>query len=458
MEQKRQMVDMYRKILGYQPMRMKPVHFATSLLLSITKSYRGLQLLNIATTPKATEKRPEDMYVTGNFLQLLKTETPPPPKSKKDLLPQLVQQTTPSPIASDISEKEVNALRMHLHAAYNNDSALYSAFSPYSAHGHDYSTPSPQYLSNHSKNHGDAGAMVCNVLEQSADGKSIVSLSQKLFQAQRIPSAILGSPFVETETEREYIRPDMSNEFAKLCDASFVSKMAGETKALMRLCETLHTSRPAYTLRYLILGFGAWFLSYLIKLSAPNSPLLFFDFSGGIRERVRTQAKTCFASSITSFGNVLQNISKRTNVLSTEDNELLSNPEFTREYTRQLEEHFRDFSIRIGWAQPRAGSVKEKHFETSPDALRVLLMSVLEADEIVPLDEVAKRLEKTWGMIIGLVPEDHARLHAAGYAPLDHDYDLQANRQGFKNLAIDLGLAVEPSDGLVLCCLSPQMI
>lgn len=39
-------------VLGYQPYRMKPVHFATSFLLALTGRYYKLEYLNKASVPK----------------------------------------------------------------------------------------------------------------------------------------------------------------------------------------------------------------------------------------------------------------------------------------------------------------------------------------------------------------------------------------------------------------------
>ena len=39
-------------ILGYKPMRMKPVHFATSFILAVTGRHSVLEVLNKASNPK----------------------------------------------------------------------------------------------------------------------------------------------------------------------------------------------------------------------------------------------------------------------------------------------------------------------------------------------------------------------------------------------------------------------
>jgi hypothetical protein len=74
------------------------------------------------------------------------------------------------------------------------------------------------------------------------------------------------------------------------------------------------------------------------------------------------------------------------------------------------------------------------------------------------MDDVAARLRRYWHLVIGLLPEDHATLRQHGYTPLDEDADLRVNRDAFKRLAIHLGFAWEPSDGLVLFSLTPDQL
>lgn len=129
---------------------------------------------------------------------------------------------------------------------------------------------------------------------------------------------------------------------------------------------------------------------------------------------------------------------------------------FEVDISTELEDHFRDFSERIGWVQPRSSAVKQKFFRAVPDTISVLLLSILDQSNIVTMDEVAARLREYWRLVVGLLPEDHAILRQHGYTPLDEDADLRVNRDSFKRLAIQLGFAWEPSDGLVLFSLNPD--
>lgn len=63
--------QLYRQSLGYIPLRMKPVHFATSFLLCLQRRYRTLELLNKAANPKSTAKTPDDEYFADNLRERL---------------------------------------------------------------------------------------------------------------------------------------------------------------------------------------------------------------------------------------------------------------------------------------------------------------------------------------------------------------------------------------------------
>ena len=62
-------------ILGYQPFRMKPVHFATSFLLALSGRYYRLEYLNKASVPKTAPKdrsrKSSDEYPSNRLHPLL---------------------------------------------------------------------------------------------------------------------------------------------------------------------------------------------------------------------------------------------------------------------------------------------------------------------------------------------------------------------------------------------------
>jgi len=53
---------------------------------------------------------------------------------------------------------------------------------------------------------------------------------------------------------------------------------------------------------------------------------------------------------------------------------------------------------------------------------------------------------------------DHAELQEAGYLGLDEDDDLRANQEALVQLLKTMALAVEPSDGLVLCARENELL
>lgn len=426
--------------LGYQPLRMKPVHFATSFFLCLNRRYRELELLNKAANPKIAEKRPGDEYLAENLYPLLKNHE--------------------AKILDDsVSIEDFKLLRNHLSATFDNDKAAFARFYPYSTFGCDYSIPSLTYLENQSKNHGNAGAFVWLVLNASETGRNFLAIAKGIAETASGPAAALGSPLLSSE-ENEY-----TDQISELCGdppesriAEISELMKPQTEALLLLTENIKNRQSPYALRKLIIGLGSWLLIYQIRRIPGASDTIFFsDFSGETRSRVRAQATACYARQLGLFGRSLRLwLSLNPEGLATEnDCQLFENAE--PKITKELEEHFRDFSQRIGWVQPRSNSA-QKFFRAVPDTMRVLLLSILTPGEITTLSEIAKRLRFRWRLVFGLLPEDHEILRKHGYTPLDEDADLRANREAFIQLAIHLGFAWEPSDGLVLFSLTPDQI
>ena len=88
-------------ILGYQPFRMKPVHFATSFLLALTGRYYRLEYLNKASVPKTAprdRRNVQDEYLSDRLHRLL------------------VDRGTLDP---SVDLEAFRTLRAHLNAAYN---------------------------------------------------------------------------------------------------------------------------------------------------------------------------------------------------------------------------------------------------------------------------------------------------------------------------------------------------
>ena len=117
-----------------------------------------------------------------------------------------------------------------------------------------------------------------------------------------------------------------------------------------------------------------------------------------------------------------------------------------------IEEHFGDLALRMGYAAPRAARVSQKHFELQPDTLRVLLLTILHEDpaHAMTFDDVCGRLGDTWSMVVGGGGHDYEVLRGQGYFGFD-EADLDRNAVAFADRLKGLNLAIEPSDGLVLC-------
>lgn len=418
-------------------MRMKPVHFATGFLLSLHGKYRRLEYLNKAANPKAVEKRPGDPYVLDNLLEELK-------------------ETGGNPLDERVTPQDFALLRNHLKAVFGNDgaAAIAPAFAPYKTFGYDVSTPSPMFLAEGSKNHGQSGAFLWTALNSTSQGRDCLALAGQIFSASGLPASVMGTPLVEKDAE-DYDGPaqHFPEEYPVARIQSTTKLMETQTTTLLLLLENLRRTEPAYALRQMIIGLGSWLVLYLIQTADSGKAVLFADFCGGSRPRVRTQARACFARTVSRFGQLVTSTDYLLKIGATEE-EITAASSLKGVATQEFEEHFNDFAMRIGWVQPRVA--KKKHFEAVPDTLRVLLTSILREDEVVTMDEIAKRLLEKWRLCIGLVPSDHLLLQQHRYAPLDHDSDLRANREAFKNLAVRLGLAREPSDGLVLFSLDPQ--
>ena len=178
-------------ILGYQPYRMKPVHFATSFLLALTGRYYRLEYLNKASVPKTA---PKDS-------QTIRDEYP------SDRLHALLVER--GILAPSVNREAFRTLRAHLNAAYNNDgSALSAVFPPYSTFGADYSAPSTRYISDRSKNHGHSGSFVVSVFEATAAGREALEGISRLLELPPPPLAALGEPLLDDLDEEWCDRRD----------------------------------------------------------------------------------------------------------------------------------------------------------------------------------------------------------------------------------------------------------
>ena len=417
--------------LGYQPHRMKPVHFATGFIQALTGRQFKLELLNQAAVPKASPKdadRPDAYLVDAVGAAM---------SDAGALLPA-------------VDTASLRLLRSHLNAVLNNDGGVFPFFKPYSSQSNDYTAPSAEYVSAQSKNHGHSGLFVIRALIATPDGREFLDHARKIVAECAPPQADFGRPLLDLEAiewedkYEELFGPVDDSRFAAASDL-----MHRQTAALVKLARNLLTRRPIYAVRYLVLGVCSWLYLYMMRRWG-NDPLLLIDACQGRSRRIRAQSCASYARQINIWSGsydawYAQESDKqafRWDLFDTDD-----------KARREIDEHYRDFGVRIGFVQPRASQARQKHFELLPDTLRVLAFSILENGEVLTFPDFADRLRDLWGLCTGGGGNDGDLLFAAGFTPLDEDDDLRLNAEGFRSLLVGLGLAVEPSDGLVLCAI-----
>ena len=198
-------------------------------------------------------------------------------------------------------------------------------------------------------------------------------------------------------------------------------------------------------------------MSYLLKTASPETPqrpLLLFDFSGERNGRIRTQSQVCYARLRENVRRSYTEFAAAGRFDSDPISAGLFSPKPRPDDTdfRFLESHFHELALRMGYIQPRGSRVPQKHFELQPDTLRVLMLSILDADagNAVDLDEACERLRDTWRVVVGALGTDFETLRAQDYFGFDEE-DLRNNTAAFSRLLKSLNMAFEPSDGLVLC-------
>ena len=426
--------------LGYQPFRMKPVHFATSFLLALTGRYYPLEYLNKASVPKTVPKDRRNA----------------PDEYPSDRLhPLLVERGTLDP-AVDL--EAFRTLRAHLNAAFNNDGAALSAvYPPQSTFGADYSAPSIRYISNRSKNHGHSGSFVMSVLEATVAGRETLDGIRKLLELPPPPLATFGEPLLD-DAAKEW--RDEHDELYGEIDPERMARIGSDmedcTIALGRLVVNLERLRSSYSVRYAVLGLCCWLFAYMMRQGSTAS-LLLVDALQGNNPRIRAQSCASYARALDLFSSSYDRTFEDDNgsdILEDDWNVFAGSAE-----ARQiLDDHFRDLGVRIGIVQPRSAAAKHKHIELQADTLRVLAYSLLEKDRVLTLPEFAAQLRMTWSIVVGADAADGDVLRANRFGPLDQDEDLLSNTTAFQALLVRLGLAVEPSDGLTLVAIDAEEV
>jgi hypothetical protein len=429
---------------GYEPLRMKPAHFASGFFIALTGEVFRNQLLNEVAVVGAN-KGLLDSYRPEAVLESLKT---------KGLVP------------AEVPQAAVEMLRVQINGIVDNDRAMFPAFRPYRPKGNDYTFISRRVLTVEGRTDGYAGYFVSRVLDASEQGQRVLEEGRRLANEPLGTLEQLVQPLIAEEmAQPKNLAEEYEEKFGTLMAErlnEIATRMVKETDALARLCNNFQGYSPYKRVRFYVIGLQAWLISYLVKTAAAvraASPIFLFDFSGVKDGPTRIQSKSCYARLRETVGRSYLQFAQASrfdpdpiaeglfNKRSKQGRILEEDFDFTF-----LEQHFSDMALRIGYAQPRASSVSDKHFELQPDTLRVLMLSLLPSDthQAMKIDEVYEALAITWCIVVGGNTDDLERLREQGYFGLDEE-DLRANSEAFVCRLKSLNFAVEPSDGLVLC-------
>ena len=248
--------------LGYEPLRMKPAHFASGFFISLTEEVYANELLNKVAVIKAN-KGLQDGYTPEAVVDRLRSD---------------------SLIADTVTQAEVEMLRVQVNGIVNNDAAMFPAFSPYRPKGNDYTFISPRVLTKANRTDGYAGHFVATVLDATDTGKAVLDFARRV--ANRPPGTLersvrplLAASDAEIFELSEKYESDYGN-FEAVRAAQVAVEMQAQSKALARLCENLVDYSHYRRIRYLVLGLLAWLMSYLLRVVCASEPVLLVDFVG----------------------------------------------------------------------------------------------------------------------------------------------------------------------------------
>lgn len=202
----------------------------------------------------------------------------------------------------DVTQAEVELLRIQVNGVVNNDDAMYPAFKPYRQKGNDYTYFTPRLLTRASRTDGYAGHFVATALAATAEGTEVLRFARGI--ARESPGALerFVRPLLKgCVPDNACLAPKYEREYGRLAPTrvTYVSKlMRQQTEAIAQLCRNLADCSHYHRIRYLVLGLLAWLMAYLLRTAAVNAdgpPLLLFDFVG-VRDRpIRSQSQTCYA-------------------------------------------------------------------------------------------------------------------------------------------------------------------
>lgn len=422
------------KAFGYHLDAIKPVHLANGYFLSLTGKHFELEWLNKLSV--VSHKK----GLSGEY--------------STDGLQDALQQR--ALIGGAVEAARLNLLRTQANAIMANDDAVYAAFDEYSAFGNDYTISSPEFLCDIKRKDGYAGFFIHSVFSLTDEGRKINEIAKRRFEESNDPLVRLFRPVLDSGDSSidwkgldEELFCELTNE--RLADVARL--MHPQTSAILCLLQTMQSIDSRYTfLRQVIIALGIWLLKYLIKSSTSvadinQESLLFADFTGGQSQKCRSRSVHCFSRHRELVYKSFVTLKEKGILTTLGDYEKLGRVEL-----KDVERHFQDLAVRVGLVQPRASTVRAKHYEPQPDTIRALVASVITPEEgPIIFNELALRLRNIWGLSFGGCNDDSGRLAQDGIVGLDESDDLSLNRKVFIEQLKSRDLAYEPSDGLVLC-------
>ena len=142
--------------LGYEPLRMKPAHFASGFFISLTDKVYADELLNKVAVIKAN-KGLQGGYTPEEVVDRLRSD---------------------SLIADAMSQADVELLRVQVNGVVNNDAAMFPAFNPYRPKGNDYTFISPRLLTKANRTDGYAGHFMATILAATESGGAVLEFAR----------------------------------------------------------------------------------------------------------------------------------------------------------------------------------------------------------------------------------------------------------------------------------------
>nr|WP_321352631.1 hypothetical protein [uncultured Methanoregula sp.] len=433
--------------LGYIPFQTKPVHFANGFFLSLTGKSNRLEYLNKTAVIK-TNRGLEGDYEHEALHEILVDD----------------EKLDPS-----ISVENLRKLRLQVNGIVDNDEAVFPKFTGHGDFGNEYTLISDRLITeNNAKKDGYSGHFVHQVLETTSVGNEILKYASNWITRHDTPlenflTPILDSESIESRLSEEYEEKLGTLTVGRLSDIA--SMMDPQTNAIAQLCHNLENDTSHHMqLRELTIALCSWLFVYIQKISDIDRkmPIMFMDFNGGENTRTRTLSRNCYSRQRDWFCKSYQTLREKGEI-SYDDSVFLpieknvTDPDIEKipDY-KFLEDHFHYLSLRIGFSQPRSNRVQQKHFELQPETARILMSSILASEEVLEFEPLSVRLREIWGPCYGGSHDDIILLNKHGYSGLDYDEDLIPNSARFSNLLKRLNLAVEPSDGLILCANNPE--